>query len=392
GESATIQFRTSAEAALGIAIVDQSVFERAATDSAFTHPRWFDALATGEPNLNGITARDLENLDSAKIDADLELAAQLLVRPPQFLTYEAVDLGEQSRNRFGPEGQKVLEPVRVALDRHYLGTLRYPRNEAELSAALGYGNAPVNDPWLRPYFPRFEIQGSHALLRWMSSGPDKLPGTSDDYCALTVRREWFAPYQALISRRLDGAADFPGSEAGFLGSLEELGIRFPALRDPWGSGLRLTTEASRDRREFHILSAGPDRNFGTNDDFTVARFGGLWFARWDAKIGNVFSAPREFPRNSDEFRSHLRSAGIDFNALRDPWNHPLYLTFRQEQMFTDRVRLYSYREFEGNREERKQVTPFRRTVLVAEIRCAGSEGVQGTHGDLPVATYRHFAG
>src|SRR5260370_497161 len=130
----------------------------------------------------------------------------------------------------------------------------------------------------------------------MSAGADTQLVTRDEFCALEVRRRWFAKFEALIGDKLRTLADYPATEQEFIRELDDAGIRFEVLRDPWGSAMRVKIENIRNRREIRILSAGPDRSFGTRDDVTVATFDGTYFAAVSAKIREVLSATREFPR------------------------------------------------------------------------------------------------
>jgi hypothetical protein len=158
GETATIQFRTSAEAALGIAIVDQSVLERAATHDSFNRRRWFEYDDGRSASLAGLTERDLLNGDPAKIDDDLQLAAAVLLREPDVIN-SVDDATATQRNQFAAAGAKALAHLKEMLDQHYLQTLEYPSDEASLVASLGLEYTNSRDPWLRPWYARFTTEG-----------------------------------------------------------------------------------------------------------------------------------------------------------------------------------------------------------------------------------------
>jgi hypothetical protein len=386
GDLATVQFRAPADTALGIAIVDQSVLERAATDAAFGQRRWFDYDIDGEPNLAGMRESDLEELDPAKIDGDLQLAAEVLI-PDPFFANSGEDTAEEARESFSKAGVQALAPVKNELDARYLETLDYPRNEAELFAAVGKTLSGIQDPWMRAYYPVFSTERENDVLQLMSTGPDKKIGTRDDFCALTVKRKWFGNYEALIGNRLRGMADYPATREEVLRLLGSAGIQFAALRDPWGSPMDLQIAYERQWREIRILSAGPDRKFGTNDDFTVATFWGSYFAGLSERINAALGTWLEFPRTSDQFRTALRAAGVDFDGLRDPWGHVYFPVFRTDETYADHVNVYSYSEYKGAVENKKKITPTKRTTLIIEIRSNGEDGIQGTYDDFAVAEF-----
>ena len=383
GETATLKFRASGEAALGVAIVDQSVLERANTDQSFHKSYWSDDSVR---NFGGITEDDLLNLDPARIDDDLQLVAEAFLQESSLIN-NFEDAGDTQRKAFAEEGGKALEPVRKALDKNYMQTLEAPRDESALFGILGRGNMNILDPWMRPYRPRFTSEGTDDVIRFVSAGPDKQLGTSDDYVAMEVRRKWFAAFEALIRARPNSSADYPATEEEFVRVLDGAGIRFGALHDPWGGALRVAIEYQRDQRHIQILSAGPDHVFGTADDVDVADFSGRYFASTAAKIGLVIDAAKVFPRTTDELQATLLAGGFDFQSLRDPWGRPYYAAFRTEETYTDNVQIYSYSEYQGVVEERKKITPVKRTMLLVEIRSPGDDGVRGTYDDFDVATF-----
>jgi hypothetical protein len=387
GDTASIQFQASAEAALGIAVVDQSVLERAATDSAFGRRGWFEGDYGQEQNLGGITERDLLSLDPAKIDDDIQLVAEVLSPEDGPFFNNADDPLEESRRTFTEAGAKALAPVVEALDQHYLRTLEYPRDDVSFQRIAGGVFAGVRDPWLRPFLTRFSIEGENAVLSIVSAGPDKKPGTADDFTALTVSRKWFAEYESLMREALRSCTDYPASPEEFVRLVETAGIRFDALRDPWGSAMHVEVGYSQRLREIRILSAGPDRTFGTADDFIVAEFSGSYFWAIQARIDRIVNAAPEFPNTAEEFRALLSKSGVDLDSLRDPWGHEYYVALRDYESFTDQVQLYTYAEYNGAPEVRKQVTPVKQTMRVAEIRSVGEDGLKGTYDDFAVATF-----
>jgi len=144
-----------------------------------------------------------------------------------------------------------------------------------------------------------------------------------------------------------------------------------------------------DRRQVRVLSAGPDHSFGTKDDFLVAEFQGAYFASTESRMMPIVNAVRDFPRTTDAFRSLLSSAGVDFDALRDPWGRAYYVEFRSEQSLADRVRIYSYAEYNRGAEERRAIVPVKRTILIAEIRSVGEDGLRDTYDDFTLAHFSH---
>jgi hypothetical protein len=391
GDTATIRLEASAQAALGIAIVDQSVFERAATDGSLGRRRWLDSEDRGETNIGGVTEADLMSLDAAKIDdPDLQLVAEALSATAGSLMSHADNILDNIRTAFEKTAEKALTHIEDAIDRQYLETLEFPRDDESLRLIAGYQLYAASDPWLQPFYTRFSTEGQYNEITFFSPGPDKKAGTADDIEALTVRRKWFGPREALIREALRGSKDYPDSTEAFIRLIESAGLRFAAWRDPWGTELRAEVRHFNRQRIVSIASAGPDRVFGTPDDFAVSEFSGYYFAATEAKIGRILQAAPQFPATPDAFRALLSQSGVDFDSLRDPWGHAYYLAFRDEERFTNDVRIYTYAEYNGSPEERKQLTPIKQTTRIVEIRSTGSDGIKGSYDDFSVADFRRI--
>ncbi|HEY1336669.1 MAG TPA: MG2 domain-containing protein [Bryobacteraceae bacterium] len=391
GESATVAFQASTgsgapvEAALGIAVVDQSVFERAATDQAPNRRRWFDYDDARDTRIGGMTRADLLSLDPRQIDADLQLAAEALLQDVQ-MTSEIADFADDQREAYANAARSSLTGLRTTLDIQYQESFEYPMDEESLRVRGGYYLSTAKDPWMQPYRAEFSREGRYDVLRFVSAGPDKTFGTDDDIDALRIPREWFFPLKVMIANALRPLTDYPANTDEFARTLGDAGLRFDKLKDPWGSSLRAEIRYAGDQRVFCIKSAGPDRKPGTNDDFEVTSFSGTYFRAVRERIEDALSA-KPLPGDDAQFRASLASAGIHFDDLRDPWGRPYYIQVNQDAQFTDRVRIYTYVEYQGIPEERRQIDPVKRRLLVIEIRSRGEDGVPGSYDDFAVAAF-----
>lgn len=373
------------EAAFGVAIVDQSVLERVATDE-HGRPRQSFADESGEMSVGGITRQDLLNLDPAKIDDDLQLAAEMLLNSTP-ISGASTRFAEEQRAEFSRPAKAGLSQVRRRLDDAWHQTLDYPRDAAALHSVAGHILAMATDPWLHSYRPQFSTEGAHDVLRLVSAGPDKLFGTQDDFTALEIRREWFFPFKAVIKKALDALEDYPASADDFIRVLRKAGVSFESLRDPWHNPLRVTISHMGAARIISLESPGPDHVFGTRDDFDVIEYRGSFFRGASAKIRQAIEAAREFPHNEAQLRALLSSASVNLDQERDPSGRPYYTVFRGESRFTDQVQVYTYSEYLGRFEERKKMTPTKHAFLMLEIRSVGKDGVRGTYDDFSVAEF-----
>ena len=379
GETARIDFHASSQAALGIAIVDQAVLERAEADSNLTG---------GGVVRHPASEEDLFHFDPAKIDNDLQLLARTLAispRPP----LETDNWLDSASLAFTDTMRKALAPVEQKLDRQFETSRDYPRDERQFYAAAPEIDR-LRDSWGRPFYPTFRVEGSQDVLCINSSGPDKRRSTDDDSCVLEIKRPWFGLYEPLIRRALAGTSGFPATQNQFDAQLQAAGILFPALRDPWHRPLAAKISHFGPSRNIDIWSAGPDGSWRTADDISVAHFQGAYFSQTDRRMREILEGATQFPLSSQQALAVLTAAGFHFEELPDPWGHALSLQFEIQQKFADQVSRYTYAEYPRPPEFRRALTPIKVRLAVLAVRSAGPDGIPGTFDDFTLATFAHW--
>ena len=115
-----------------------------------------------------------------------------------------------------------------------------------------------------------------------------------------------------------------------------------ALRDPWGTPYKYQALFSRGDFTFSFLSAGPDKQFDTKDDFEARQTRERYFKYYGEAItrAGMQLAKNEsrFIRDRETLDTELKKQGIDFEALRDPWGKPYEPHFEIERSnFVTRV-------------------------------------------------------
>jgi hypothetical protein len=392
GQPAAVTFQASTgkgaavEAALGIAVVDQSVFERAETDR---NPRrgWFDSWDFDrESRVGGIAAGDLLDLPPEKIDADYQLVAEALLAAGSPMPSEETFADEQA-SAFEEAAAKGLAEVVKRLDEEYHRTLSYPTDRESLMAVAGAALASARDPWGEPYQEKFSIMGDSAVLEFESAGPDKQFDTDDDMLAATIKREWFLPYKAAIREVLDRLKDYPATFEEVAALLDQAGIRFGRLRDPWGNPLSGGVYDRGDTRTIEIQSPGAPVESGSRNRFTLASYKGTYFRAAKEKIEAALKAAPEFPADEAQFRALLSAAGVDLDGMRDPWGHPYSVRVRTDAKFADRTRIYVYQEYRGAPVERNNPVPVKFIYRTIEILSQGVPFARGKDRSFPVARF-----
>ncbi len=395
GENATLRMQVSSadgrpvEAALGLAVVDQAVLERARTDNEFGQSPWFSCAFCGnndESEIGGIRLNDLYALKTnTAISSDMDLAAEALVaRAGEFVWSES---GESLNDtpRFAMVTSQFKQ-ISSSLDDHYAATLEFPKDISALSRILGTLWTDLRDPWGMPYTATFSIERNDDVILLTSSGPDKRRETQDDFVAGTFRRSYFAPVQMLIKQALP-KQDYPEGDDDFRNLLRANGLLLDTLRDPWGSPYRASVETRGTFRRITISSAGPDRNFGTPDDFVAATFDGSYFERERAEIARALQTSPKPPQTPEEFQRALANAGIDISKYQDAWRRPYHLTSTISSRYSDRFNSTTVRVFGGPATSRTEVIPITQRVITFALHSAGPDGVEDTYDDFDIARF-----
>lgn len=377
------------EAALGLAVVDQAVLERARTDNEFGQRAWFECVYcyAGEPlEIGGIQPNQLLTLKAAQSrDPELNLVAEaMLARTTSDQPHIA---SEDITERPQFDSIRALTGwVEMRLGRSYSESFDFPTDETSLSRILGPEWASKRDPWDRPYLARFGYNGNYRTLTLTSMGPDQRPGTEDDFEAARFQRSYFLPLHKILEGIFHPGQEYPGDEAGARRLLGENGILLDTLRDPWGTAYRIEAETHGRYRTIQFRSAGPDRAFETEDDFLADSFYGRYFLKEEQAIRSAARNATALPKSVEEFSRVLTAAGIDISRYSDTWGQPYRLMSRTSGEFGDRVSLNTVQIYGKDPELRTSVMPVTRRFIIFLLRSSGPDGKPDTADDFDMVS------
>jgi hypothetical protein len=131
------------------------------------------------------------------------------------------------------------------------------------------------------------------------------------------------------------SCDYPTTEQALRRFALTAGVSFDELRDPWEMPYSTSFFPQGAADVLQIASAGPDKRFGTDDDFTVLRVERPYFRfvgeAIDRAVPRYHSKTGGFIRDAAALKNELRHEGIDFDSLRDPWGEPFRVDFKVSQ-------------------------------------------------------------
>lgn len=417
GEDASVRVNVTGpngdvkQVALGLVAVDKALEERVEADSDLNSDDGFYAfrqIFDRESTLQGIRLSDLDHLDLTKPLPDgFELVAEALLQNSGYSPeiFSSDDEAPSPNQAFSSAIGYVVNPVRVALQKIYDTSGKYPSDEVsfrdELTAA-GIREGNLIDPWGMPYKAVFQPEGGVETFALRTAGPDKVFGTDDDFSAIDMSWPYFKPVADAIQKTViqfhKRTGGYIRDEQTLKSELARIGIDLASLNDPWGHPYRADFGVSGSNFTVTIISAGPNGRFeranppGDDVTLSVARIN--YFAdaseQIDDALASAYNRDHVFPASIAQFRQILQTSGIQWDALRDPWDHPYYATFRQDAEYTDNVTVQTYQTYLGQAEKRITVTPVTRQINFLYLRSAGGDGVEGTADDFTVGVFSRF--
>ncbi|HEX8495225.1 MAG TPA: MG2 domain-containing protein [Pyrinomonadaceae bacterium] len=140
-----------------------------------------------------------------------------------------------------------------------------------------------------------------------------------------------AVMKAVLGQRYLRSMEYPQDEARLRALLSAGGIDLDKLLDPWGTPYRPRFSIERELDVLEFVSAGADKRFATQDDFTGVRLNWAYFRPHgetiNRAVANYHARTGEFIRDAATLKTELRSAGVDIDALRDRWGQPYRFDF-----------------------------------------------------------------
>jgi len=417
GDAASLSLRVRgieggpAQSAVGVLVYDQAIEELARTEASrstgyedrIDSQLGFATLPQHDDAIAGISIDDLLNRPAdAVVPPDLELLAQALFSGRTYAPIR-VDTSDRDHNFAGIFRKQIsstLDPVSRILQENFSGAGRFPSTEAELASILATRIStpvPLLDPWGRPYHMRHDYRWIFETIEFRSEGPDKTLDTDDDFVAYTVQRPFFERdakhLRALIDAYHARTGAYVRDSASLQAAAAQEQTALETFVDPWGTPYRFEFEIVRENFAVNVKSAGPDKRFRAGptdytdlDDIPVLTFGVPYFREISQHISDALFADAKvsahFPDNETEFIATLQRQGIDWNALRDPWNRPYYIVPTVEASYSDKITMRAYgQDVSGT------AVPVTRTARGFVIMSEGPDLTRNTVDDFSLARF-----
>ncbi len=172
-----------------------------------------------------------------------------------------------------------------------------------------------------------DLVAEYILRSGNRDAPELLSDTPDRSAAEVFSKIVSKQFETLERglREWNERGKLPRSEAELVVLGAEYGVDVPSLRDPWGTPYRYELRFADASHFFKVISAGPDKQFGTTDDFTARETERKFFLYYGNLLGQttreVGDREGHFIRDRKTLQAEMLKRGVDFEALRDPWGN-----------------------------------------------------------------------
>jgi hypothetical protein len=139
------------------------------------------------------------------------------------------------------------------------------------------------------------------------------------------------PLRAALESRYEKTEEYPKTEAELEQYLAAAGFRLNDIADPWGMHYQARFRVEREFAVLEFVSAGPDKQFGTDDDFVVATMKrGYFIPSYRAllrAVNEYHARTGGYIRDLETLKTEMRRLGVEVGELTDPWGRAYCFEF-----------------------------------------------------------------
>lgn len=304
------------------------------------------AVYPGKP-VNGSYYREDVGLRSVLYPHEQGLRLDVKLSSPTYRPGAQAKAGFQVRNANGQPAASALGVVvidkaveeRARADRDYrdwtgfTNPYYYFSNDDALAGITGSDLSRLNTA--RPFPEALDLAAEIILNRSNYYAPLTFAEsiTTPDLSGLFANHinNQLVSVKEAIERLYDAKIEYT-IEAGRIADIvKESGTDLNNILDPWGVAYRSNISFQGNRDHIDIISAGPDKEFGTEDDFTATGIAREYFQNvrrlLDRAVERYYQRTGRFIRDAATLRNELLVDGVDLDKVRDRWGNRLRSEF-----------------------------------------------------------------
>jgi hypothetical protein len=138
-------------------------------------------------------------------------------------------------------------------------------------------------------------------------------------------------FKDILAARFIKEMEYPTDEDSLRAILAGGGVQLNDFRDPWQMSYRTEFSSEREQDRLFLQSSGPDKRFGTSDDFTAAKMSWPYFIRTGEVINSIVekyhSRTGKYIRDESTLKEELAREGLDVSRILDRWGNTYTFKF-----------------------------------------------------------------
>ena len=142
------------------------------------------------------------------------------------------------------------------------------------------------------------------------------------------------PLKKALSDRYDRTMEYPSDATKLRSSLSQSQIDFNGVLDPWGMPYRAEFSVDKQNDKLSLSTSGPDKRYGTPDDFVVEQMSWPYFREVgeaiDRAVTRYHQRTGKFIRDAATLREEVSADGLSLDRINDRWDKPYRLDFEVE--------------------------------------------------------------
>ncbi len=198
-------------------------------------------------------------------------------------------------------------------------------------------------------------------------------------------------FENALKTNYENSGEFPHDKIALRQILSANGVNFDDLRDAWETPFQFEFKTDKNYTILTLKSASADKKFGTEDDFTAREMRFEWFAETQNLLTTILNnhtpQNRKLPLTADDVKLIWKRSGVDFAALRDNLNRPLYLTSIKYNRATQKVFSENIGSLDSEIQQVMRTKTVSQNIILFKIRSAGADGIEGDFDDFDLGSF-----
>lgn len=200
-----------------------------------------------------------------------------------------------------------------------------------------------------------------------------------------------ANVETILNENYEKTGDSPKDENELRQILISKDLNFDDLRDAWEMPFQFQFSSNRADRILTLKTSGADKKFGTADDFTVSEIRFEWFKKTENELNvilnNYAQKTSKTPQTPEELKAVWKESGFDFDALRDGWNRPFYISPVSYVRNLQKITPETVGNLDGEIQQVLTKQFVEQKVITFKIKSKGADGIEGVYDDFDIAAF-----